>query len=175
MSGVFTDENNNHKIDLSAATWSYNEMHEDYELVGSVLKDADWLAQDDDGILLIEYKNYKERTGKEFREYATGTKSEALADEIAKKFYDSLHLLVFKGISCTKTKIRYVFIVEHRIADPVMKKRMRNKISEKLPFRLQAKFGLTVIDKADFKVLSVDEWNNSPQYSVYPITSIIYE
>lgn len=165
MNKIFTDENNNHKIDLSKTIWASDKMHEDYKQIrGSLLKDIDWVAYDGNAILLIEYKNYNKASYKIFNEARNG---DDLAMDVAKKFYDSLLFFMLNDKPCNK--IRYVFILERHDADTTIQKKLRNKISKKLPFTLQDIYKKTIIDS--FEMISVDEWNSDPQYSMYPISS----
>ncbi len=164
MSQKFTDENNNHAIDLSKAEWASDGMHEDYRLVlGTPLKDIDWVVQDKDGIILIEYKNYNKAVINRFNDEING---DELAQSVAKKFYDSFIFLLLNGKQCEY--IRYVFIIERQGSDSTLRRKLRNKIARKLPFALQDKYGKTIINS--FDVLDVAQWNKDQIYSAYPIS-----
>ncbi len=163
MSKIFVDEGNNHKIDYSVADWATDQMHADYKLIsGSLLKDIDWVIEDENSLLFIEYKNFDKITGQDFKNLAG---ADCLATEIAKKFYDSFLFLLLNGKSCNQLK--YVFVLERQSADSIMRKKLRNKISKKLPFNLQSIYSKTIIDQ--FETLSVDEWNADPKFSKYSI------
>ena len=90
-------------------------------------------------------------------------------NNIAKKYYDSLHYLALKGK--TKPK-RYIYICEYPNGDMVTRARLRNLIKPKLPFELQKVMntGINLID--EFEVLSIDEWNKHDTYKQYPFCPV---
>ena len=46
MSGIYFDENMRCKMDLTAACWSTNKLHELYTTtIGNELSDVDWIAE----------------------------------------------------------------------------------------------------------------------------------
>ena len=59
------------------------------------------------------------------------------------------------------------------MADSVLRKLIRNKIRNKLPFELKETDSNIEIEMIrDFEILSIDEWNNHESYSKFPISPI---
>lgn len=88
---------------------------------------------------------------------------------MARKFYGSLIYI----LGCQKNKkYKYVYVLECRLADSVTRKGLRNKISKKLPFDLQNEPEIKTELINYFEILSVDEWNSNPAYSLFPITAV---
>lgn len=69
--------------------------------------------------------------------------------------------------------VQYIYILEYPKGDIVTRKRLRNKMKQRLPFELQNNIGAgkKLIEK--FEVLSIEEWNAHEEYGRYPITKII--
>ena len=57
MNKIFVEENGIYQIDLSATVNAVGDLRKKYESIGNFLSDADWIAETDDNIFLIEYKN----------------------------------------------------------------------------------------------------------------------
>ena len=58
MTRIYQDENRKFQFDFSAALWATDRLHDIYaqNKVG-ILSDVDFIAETEDSILLIEYKN----------------------------------------------------------------------------------------------------------------------
>ena len=163
---IYIEEKGEYQIDFNNTIWSTDQMHSDYHNAGVALSDVDFVAETADNILLIEYKNgiidAAIAHNANFDPSETKTK-----DKIAKKFYDSIHYLKVKD-KCKP--IKYIFIVEYPNADVTTRKMLREEISKRLPFKLQANQPGQLID--DFEVLSIDEWNSNEEYSKLPLTPV---
>ena len=57
MSGIYYDEHQKYQIDLSSSIWSTDKLQDKYRTIGGELSDVDWIAETEQEILLIEYKN----------------------------------------------------------------------------------------------------------------------
>ena len=57
MSGVYVDENKKYQIDLTTAKWSTGRLHDLYKTIGNELSDVDFIAETDNEVFLIDYKN----------------------------------------------------------------------------------------------------------------------
>ena len=90
-------------------------------------------------------------------------------NKIAYKFYDSWIYLKAWG---KEKPMKYVFIVEFPNADLVMRKRLREKIGNLLPFKLQSSPEIKCKIIESFDVLSISEWNTHDVYKSFPITLI---
>jgi hypothetical protein len=62
-----------------------------------------------------------------------------------------------------------VYICEYPNGDLVTRARLRNLISEKLPFSLQKSMDTGVKLIEEFEVLSIEEWNCHDIYGEYPL------
>ncbi len=122
------------------------------------LKDVDFVVETVDKFLLIEYKNStipgainpdafenKIRTGEHYI-------------EIARKYYDTIIYLM----SCNKNKkYEYIYILECKTADSVIRKLVTSKIMKQLPFDLQKDPDIKHELISSFVVMNIDEWNIS--------------
>lgn len=68
--------------------------------------------------------------------------------------------------------VKYIYVLEYPKGDIVTRKRLRNRMKQKLPFELQNNIGIgeKLIEKVD--VLSIAEWNAHEEYGKYPITEV---
>lgn len=162
MENVFVEENGVYCIDCSAAVWATDRIHETYKEAGIRINDVDFVIEDDDRLLLVEYKNAC--IAKAVNPGAFNPEEENKIFITARKYWDSLHYLRLLG----KDKpVYYVYIIEYPNGDVTARKRLRNKLKLELPFALQENVGngRKIIDGLD--VVSIEEWNN--QYRMYPI------
>lgn len=168
MGKSLVEENNQYYIDCSNAIWATNEIHQLYfDNNMRVLKDADFVIEDEKYIFIVEYKN-ADFPGAS-NPIAFNPEEDKRTNEIALKFWDSLHYLTLKGK--TKPK-KYVYICEYPNGDMVTRARLRNLIKEKLPFALQNSMGTGVRLIEEFEVLSINEWNEHDTYKNYPICPV---
>ena len=132
MSIIFKDENESWQIDFSSALWATDKLNEKFSIVkGSLLSDVDFVAEAEDFVLFVESKN--------------------------SNFKEAKH--VCSLISDRNKRKIYIYLLETRNGDSVFRKRVRNRIKDLLPFKLQrdAELYEKMID--DFDVLNLDEWN----------------
>ena len=57
MSKVFVEENKVYQLDCSKALWATDAVHEVYRANKLGLKDVDFIIEQDEDIILVEYKN----------------------------------------------------------------------------------------------------------------------
>lgn len=57
MAKVFIEENGLYCIDCSQAKWATDQVHHEYHSAGVHLSDVDFLIEDLDSLLMVEYKN----------------------------------------------------------------------------------------------------------------------
>ena len=118
------------------------------------MSDVDFVAETEDFVLFVESKNsnFKEATHK-FKPYET----EKIIS-VARKYYDSSAYVRSLIKDRNKKKI-YIYLLESRNGDTNLRKSVRTRLKDRLPFKLQRSDGLyeTMID--DFDVLNLDEWN----------------
>ncbi|WP_216364917.1 hypothetical protein [Paenibacillus sp. BIHB 4019] len=165
--GIYIEEKGKYKIDCTSALWATDEIHTDYHSLGlSILCDADFVAETQDHIYLIEYKNANIPEAIAHNSTFNPAESKYI-DKVARKFYDSLHYLAAKG---KRKPVKYIYIVEYPNAGTTDRKMLRNKIATSLPFALQKGQANVLID--DFQVVSIEEWNESEEYSQFPLTPV---
>ena len=167
MGEKFVEENGAYQIDCSKAIWATDEIHEVYHKAGVQLKDCDFLVEDNESIYLIEYKNANINNAE--NPNAFKLEEDKMLNKVVQKFYDSLHYLY---LAEKKKPIEYIYVLEYPKGDVVTRKRLRNKMKQRLPFELQDSFGTgkKLIDKVE--VLSIEEWNTHEKYGMFPITQV---
>ena len=67
-------------------------------------------------------------------------------------------------------EIRYVLLIEHPEFDGRVRKKLRNQISKKLPFKLEEDGNVLRELISEFAVMNMEEW--CKQYSKFPIQEI---
>lgn len=167
MEKVFVEENGNYQIDCSKALWATDEVNEIYHKAGIQLKDSDFLIESNTSLYMVEYKNANINDA--VNPNAFKPDSDKMLNKVVQKFYDTLHYLYLKN----KYKpLQYIYVLEYPKGDIVTRKRLRNKMKQRLPFALQENIGQgrKLIEKVD--VVSISEWNNNQEYGVYPIKNI---
>ena len=130
MSSIYTEENGFYCIDCTNAVWSTDALHSIYSNIGNVLNDADFIIENKDNILIVEYKNALVPGASNPGSFNPNTK----LDNYGRKFYDSLHYLTLIGKN--KPKI-YICVLEYKNGDSTSRKMFRNKLKERLPFKLK--------------------------------------
>ncbi|MEA5024259.1 hypothetical protein SDC9_09369 [bioreactor metagenome] len=162
---IYIEENGIYQLDCSAALWSTDQIHTLYHAAGTFLCDADFVAETEKFLVLIEYKNSSIPNAANPDRFKPSSPQKI--DNIARKFYDSLHYLTLEE----KNKpLRYVYIVEYPQAGVTERKMLRNAIANKLPFKMQQGKQRKLVD--DFEVLSISEWNEHAEYAVFPLTPV---
>lgn len=164
MDRIFIEENNVYQIDFTNALWATDKLNNIISDSNTILSDVDFIAETDDKILLVEYKNSN------IKGAVNPTAFKPLEDKsinkIVRKFYDSL--IYVNSVREYKPKV-YIYIIETTRDDGLLRLTLRDKIKAKLPFKLQEQnsFKNKLID--DFMVLSIDEWNKKYPF---PLTKI---
>lgn len=165
MSQIFCDENHSCEIDFSVAEWATDQLNSIFHQAKlSILHDVDFVAETENEILLVEYKNAN---------LSNASKPEAFRpwedkplEKVARKYYESQYFLQATQHGKTKTK-KYVYILECVNGDSVLRKRVRELLAARLPFLLQkqVKMSEQLIDSLE--VLSIAEWNE--KYTQFPL------
>lgn len=167
MDKRFVEENGIYQIDCSESVWATDQIHEVYHNAGVQLKDSDFLIESIDSLYLVEYKNANisnaENPG------AFKPEEDKKVNAVVQKFYDSLHYLYLIN---KQKPVKYIYILEYPKGDIVTRKRLRNRMKQKLPFELQNNIGMgkKLIEKVD--VVSIAEWNAHEEYGKYLITEV---
>lgn len=171
METLLIDENGEYGLDCTQAVWASDKMHEDYHRAKVQLSDADFLLEEANNILIVEYKNADTKKAREarYKTPAFNPMDDKKFTSTVRKFYDSLHYIHLFG----KNKpVKYVYVVEAPNSDAIMRKRLRARMKTLLPFALQENIntGISLIDRVD--VLSINEWNMHDEYGKYPFVKL---
>lgn len=170
MEKIFTEENHVYCFDCTKAMWATDEIHDMYSATGGSLNDVDLIFETSEKIIMIEYKNASISNALNPDSFKPA--EDKKINNVVKKFYDSLHYLTL--LKKEKAK-EFVYILEYPLGDSVSRRMIRNRLKDKLPFRLQEKFSHDVKLIHKVEVLSIDEWNKHEEYGLYPICLIDME
>ena len=134
MGKIFIEENNVYQIDFTNTIWATDELNHIYHNANTPLCDVDWLAETENEILFVEYKNANIQNVS--NPNAFNPKEDKKINNILKKYYDTLLYVNATGKSTDKKKI-YIYILEYPKGDRISRKAVRNLIQPRLPFCLQ--------------------------------------
>ena len=162
MRGIYTDENQNFQINLSKASYSTGNLHDIFKDIYNILSDVDWIAETEDKILLIEFKNYEKRI-----DLPKGDKAESMRLQIARKFYGGIFYL----LACGKRKpVEFIWIAESPYLDTRMRGHYKESMNKWLPYKLQKRPEVTSSLIEQFHIFSVSDWNK--KYPQFPLKKI---
>lgn len=168
MTQIYQDENRQFQFDFSSALWSTDKLHDIFsQNKAGILSDVDFIAETEDNILLVEYKN-ADISGVAHPEVFNPL-DQKRENKIAFKYYDSW---IYLSALQKGKPVKYIYILEYPNDDTVTRKRIRNRIADLLPFKLQKLPEINVEMIHDFEVLSISEWNAHTQYRAFPITPV---
>jgi len=161
---MLPEENGVYQFDCTKALWATNEIRNQYFNARiHVLKNADFIIETEDELLIVEYKNAA--ISNAANPQAFHPNDERMRDSLARKYYDSLPHLQLKGKNKPK---RYICIIEAANSDSTMRARLKIRIAKELPFLLQSNMATGINLLEEFDVLSISEWNAHPMYGNYP-------
>lgn len=174
MTVKYTEENGRYSIDCTAAVWSTDAIHDYYQdpnhAYGDIgfLKDADFVIESSTTIYVVEYKNAN--ISNAAKPNAFHPERPEKLNSVAEKYYDTLHCLQLLGKNKPK---KYIYILEYPAGNSTSRLMVRNKLQNRLPFKLQKKLGtagMKLID--DVKVVDIAEWNADPELGQFPIAPV---
>lgn len=165
MDKIFIEENNYYQIDLTDSIWATDKLNQIFTDAKVQLSDVDFVAETENEILFIEYKNSNIPNAIAPQAFKPG--DDKSINRVVRKYYDSLTYINALNKDSNKRKI-YIYILETPNVDSVTLKRLCFKLKNKLPFKLQTdnKFDKKIID--DVKVVSINDWNKL--YPNFPLT-----
>ena len=163
MLAIYREENGQYILDCENAVWSTDAIHRVYQQAGIHLNDVDFVIETESSLLLVEYKNA--RISNAVHPEAFQPESEKKYSILVRKYYDSLHFLHALGKQRPR---QYVVILEYPNGDYVSRRRIRDRLVSDLPFRLHTVLGVREPVIEEVAVLSLDEWNDHPDYGKYP-------
>ena len=171
MKKIFTDENEEYGLDCSQAIWASDQLHQIYHDAKVQLSDADFMIENSENVVIMEYKNAStEKAGElSYKTKPFNPMEDKKVGSVIRKFYDSYHYLYLLG---KRKPVHYIYVVEAPGSDSTMRKRLRGRMKTLLPFSLQESLdtGIKMIDKVD--VMSIAEWNNDDIYGKYPFVKL---
>ena len=163
MKQIFTDEHKGFTIDLSNAIWATDQIHKIFHKAKlAILCDVDYVAETNNELLLIEYKNYNHRN--KIKENDFDPKDDKKITNVARKYFDSLNYLraINKGIG--KKKI-YIYILESPLGSPRTEYGVDKLLRKRLPFLLSKNSEMNEPMIDELCVINVSGWNKKyPQY-----------
>ena len=165
MPQIFRDENNSCQIDFSKAVWATDQLHDIFHSAKvASLHDVDFIAETEDKLLLVEYKNANLPDAA--NPCAFKPWEDKKLNNVAAKYYDSMYFLQAIERGRYKRKI-YVYILECQNGDMVLRNQVKALLAGRLPFLLQKQNALSenMIDRLE--VVSVVEWNE--KYVGFPL------
>jgi len=166
MSGIYTEENGLYQIDLQLATWSVGNLRDIYKEIGNVLPDVDFIAETEDSIFLIEYKNPEVENVSNPKAFEEKIKNGKLYDNLVRKYYGGMFYL----LACDKNKpVHFIAILESKlIEDTFLRRRAEASIIARLPFELQKNLDVVNPLISNFRIWSIAEWNEN--FPMFPIS-----
>jgi len=118
-------------------------------------------------VFLIEYKNTEIENANNPEAFYEKISNGKIYDWILKKYYGA----AFYVLSTVRDKkINYIVVLECKKADSVVRRKIRTSVAKRLPYKLQELLEITPNLINEFKVLSIQEWNE--QYGVFPLWKV---
>lgn len=145
MDKIFIDENGEYGLDYSKVVWATDHMHQIYHDAKVQLADADFVLEDTESIMIIEYKNANTKKAVElsYKTKPFNPMDDNKLNSVIRKFYDSCHYLHLLGKS---KPVQYIYVVETPKGDSTMRKRLRDRMKTQLPFALQQSKTICIIN-----------------------------
>lgn len=154
QSKVVVEENGHFQFDCIAAEMVV-ELHSVMKRLP--LSDVDFIAQMNQEILFVEYKNANVPGAAEPHAMLGKIRHGDFYTKIAKKFYDSLLLYWTLHGQDPERPIKYILLIEAPLIDKKMRRQLTLKIGKQLPFEIEGKTtGNSMITA--FEVVDLDEW-----------------
>lgn len=170
---ILWDENKKVRFDFSNALNVF-QPYELANLYSDFLSDVDFVVEEEDKLLCLEYKNANIKNAdapEVFRQKIIG---KDFWVKIAKKFYGSMFLIWACNKNESDKPVEYIFLMEcNPKMDAALKKRFMMKMMRQLPFKYNDRNEIkrAVID--DFHLLDLKEWEEKyPQYPIYAAENI---
>lgn len=154
-SKIVLDENKEYEFDFSKCEY----VLEFHDLANKLkLNDVDFITEINNQVIFLEYKNSNiegaVKPDAMFRKIKE--KPEMFYANIAKKYYDSLLMLwSCKGNEKDKP-IAYIFLIEDKLIDEKIRKKLKLKIGKKLPLKVKDDVKRELLSK--FEVYNLKEW-----------------
>ena len=167
---IMQDENGKMQFDFSNALNVF-EPHELANLYSEYLSDVDFVLEEKEKIICLEYKNANIKNADNPEAFRQKIAGEEFWHKIAKKFYGTMFLVWACNKNPTDKPIHYVLLMESNpYMDLALKKRFIQKMKRQLPFQYnsQSEIQKKVID--EFYLIDLSEWKE--KYPQYPINVV---
>lgn len=164
---ILLDENGKMKFDFSDALDVF-EPHELANLYSDYLSDVDFVVEEDEKLICLEYKNANVKNADDPEAFRRKIVGEEFWRKIVKKFYGTMFLVWACNKNPADKPVQYVLLIESNPSmDDSLKKRFVMKMMSHLPFKYNARSEIQrkVID--EFCLIDLKEWKEKyPQYSI---------
>ena len=164
---IFKDENEQVQFDFSNAIDVF-EPHELANMYSEYLSDVDFVVEDKEKLICLEYKNSNVKNASNPQAFQNKITQETFCNKMAKKFYGTMFLVWACNKNQANKPVQYVFLMEtNPEIDNALKKRLISKLTSRLPFKYKNENEVHrhVID--EFHLVNLDEWKEMyPQYSI---------
>lgn len=171
---ILQDENGKVQFDFSSALDVF-EPHELASMYSEYLSDVDFVIEEEQRILCLEYKNSSVKNAANADAFQRKLADEEFWKKVAKKFYGTVFLVWACNKNQMEKPIEYILLIQTNPGmDGVLKKRLTAKMMRQLPFKYdnRAEIKRKVINR--FELVDLKEWNAKyPQYPVCEINSVV--
>lgn len=165
---ILWDENRNAKFDFTGAIDVF-EPHELANLYSDYLSDVDFVVEEEEKLICLEYKNANLLNAEKPQVFYQKLVEEKFWNKMTKKFYGTMFLVWACNKNPADKPVQYVLLIENNPAmDGALKKKVIMKMKGQLPFiyRDRNEIRRTVID--EFLLIDLKEWEERyPQYPIY--------
>lgn len=168
---ILWDENKKTQFDFSNAIDVF-EPHELANMYSEYLSDVDFVVEDSEKLLCVEYKNANVEGVVNPQALTEKLDKDTFWSKIGKKFYGTMFLVWACNKNSQDKPVQYILVMEtNPYMDSVLKKRFMLKMQNRLPFKYIEKEEVKrhVLDD-DFLILDIKEWNE--RFVKYPIRTI---
>lgn len=139
-------------------------------MYGEFLSDVDFVIEEDNQIVLMEYKNacVPGTANPEALYQKVQSNNEKFWKTIAKKFYGTLFLVWATGRNISDKQVKYILLIETTpLIDSVLKKRLKEKMMSLLPFKYKKEGEIKREVITEFEIMDLLEWTKEyPDYRV---------
>lgn len=170
---VLWDENKKMQFDFSNAIDIF-EPHELANMYSEYLCDVDFVVEDSEKLLCVEYKNANVDGADDPQALTKKLSTDPFWNKIAKKFYGTMFLVWACDRNPQDKPVQYILLLETNPSmDSVIKKRFMSRMRSHLPYKYIENAEITrhVIDE-EFLIMDSKEWNEKfVKYPIKPLDS----
>ena len=165
---ILWDENKKMKFDFSNALDVF-EPHELASLYSEYLSDVDFVLEEKEKLICLEYKNSNVENADAPEAFKQKIAGAEFWKRIAKKFYGSLLLIWACNKNQSDKPVQYILLMESNPSmDTSLKKTFIMKMMHQLPFKYNSRSEIQRKMIDEFVLLDLKEWKERyPQYPIY--------